>query len=159
MSSLNGAVGRRIKMTGISPILYSSSSCVFLLPKATRHDWASCSVTSKFFEELGRYPVISEFIQTLSPLSLGFDLQSGAGRAIPFQELLLNGGAMDSGIFQHYPQLMQLQTNWAPFIARLAYHAADVFDAKNIPLLREMSAITSLLLPSSLCPASKAISL
>ena len=49
---------------------------------------------------------------------------------------------MDSGIFQRYPQLMQLQTNWAPFIARLAYHAADVFDAKNIPLLREMSAIT-----------------
>ena len=47
--------------------------------------------------------------------------------------------AYGPGVFEHYPQLLQLQPNWGPFIARLAYHAADVFDAKNIFLLREMS--------------------
>ena len=47
--------------------------------------------------------------------------------------------AYGPGVFEHYPQLLQLQPNWGPFIARLAYHAADVFDAKNISLLREMS--------------------
>ena len=90
-------------------------------------------------EELGRYQVVGDFIRTLSPLALGFDLQSAAGRAIPFQERLLNGEDMGPGVFEHYPQLLQLQPNWGPFIARLAYHAADVFDAKNISLLREMS--------------------
>ena len=90
-------------------------------------------------EELVRYQIVGDFMKTLSPLSLGFDLQSGIRRAIPFQERLLNGDAMGHGVYQFYPQLLELQPNWAPFIARLAYHAADVFEAKKIRLLRELS--------------------
>ena len=46
---------------------------------------------------------------------------------------------MGHGVFQFYPQLLQLQPNWAPFIDRLACYAADVFEAKKIRLFRSIS--------------------
>ena len=90
-------------------------------------------------KEFENHQVIGNYIKTLSPLSLGFDLQEATERAVPFQELLLDGNPIDTGVFEHYPLLLQLQPDWAPFIARLAYHAADIFDAKQIRLLMEMT--------------------
>ena len=88
---------------------------------------------------LGRHPIIKPYMKNLSPLSLGFDMISADVRAIPFENRLLDELPMDQEYCQHYPLLLQLQPEWAPFIARLAYHAADVFDTKNIRLLRHMA--------------------
>lgn len=88
-------------------------------------------------KELDHHKVVRDFIVTLSPLSLGFPLQAAAVTANPFQECLLHG--ISTGNFIKYPVLLELQPVWAPFIARLAYHAYDVFVVKRIHLLEEMS--------------------
>ncbi|KAI9554203.1 hypothetical protein GHT06_019475 [Daphnia sinensis] len=90
-------------------------------------------------EELNHHKVVNNFIKTLSPLSLGFDLQSAATTANVFQERLLDGDRFGTGPFLHYPVLREIQPDWAPFIARLAYHAYDIFVTKPIRLLREMA--------------------
>lgn len=90
-------------------------------------------------EELNHHKVVNSFIKTLSPLSLGFDLQPAATTANVFQERLLDGDRFGTGAFEHYPALREIQPDWAPFIARLAYHAYDIFQTKHFRLLREMA--------------------
>ncbi|XP_057375006.1 uncharacterized protein LOC130695963 [Daphnia carinata] len=90
-------------------------------------------------EELNHHKVVNDFIMILSPLSLGFDLQSATSRTTEFQKLLLDGDRFDTEEFQHYRALREIQPDWAPFIARLAYHAHDIFVTKHIRLLREMA--------------------
>uniref|UniRef100_A0A0P4YE06 AAA+ ATPase domain-containing protein n=2 Tax=Daphnia magna TaxID=35525 RepID=A0A0P4YE06_9CRUS len=90
-------------------------------------------------EELNHHKVVNSFIKTLSPLSLGFDLQPAITTANVFQERLLDGDRFGTGAFEHYPALREIQPDWAPFIARLAYHAYDIFQTKHFRLLREMA--------------------
>ena len=63
-------------------------------------------------------------------------MQSANITANPFQERLLDGDRFGTeDLFQYYPLLVNLQPDWAPFVARLAYHAFDIFETKRIRLL------------------------
>lgn len=90
-------------------------------------------------DALGNHPIINGYIKNLSPLSLGFDLKSAHRRAIPFQDRLLAKLPINQNPYEHFHLLQACQPEWAPFIARLAYHAADVFETKQFSLLSRMA--------------------
>ena len=81
-----------------------------------------------------QHPIISPYLRILSPFALGFDLLPAGGIAPQFDELL-NTGNPFTGIFMHYPMLFEQAQEWAPFIARLAFHATDVSANANIGIL------------------------
>ncbi|KAI9554792.1 hypothetical protein GHT06_020069 [Daphnia sinensis] len=89
-------------------------------------------------KELDHHKVVRDYVTTLSPLSLGFPLQAADVTANPFQECLLHAKSFNTGNFMKYRILLELQPVWAPFIARLAYHANEIFVMNGIHLLKEM---------------------
>ena len=89
-------------------------------------------------KKLKHHKCVNDYINELSPFSLGFSLRS-ANFANPFQERLLSEGPFGVGGYDHFLTLQQLRPDWAPFITRLAYHANDVFVTKNLYFLRVMT--------------------
>ena len=85
-----------------------------------------------------QHPIISHFRRILSPVALGFDLKPKGGNASRVNELLKNGPNIND-ICVFYPILQEKSPEWAPFIARLAFHATDVAESGQISILETLA--------------------
>ena len=85
------------------------------------------------------HPIVSPYLRVLSPFALGFDLVPVGGIAVQFDQIL-NSGNPFTGSFVHYQMLQEESPDWAPFIARLAFHVFDVASSNGvISILRTLA--------------------
>ena len=91
-------------------------------------------------EEVAKHPVVGSYIKVMSPLSLGFDLLPADGKVSQLNRQMMTDGPSDlSQSIANYQVLAAVEPNWAPMMARLAQHVADVVQKKNALVLSKLS--------------------